>query len=184
VAHAAWRCDLLAGRRVSPLASSDNHRVFTPAPGNGGNPAIGWPRTSVRATELAWPALLAAIRAGDVTLHGGESRLWLDGYDAGRLREEDAATRYLRVRGQLDARAASSTLRLVRTTACADPRPVPLVAPAPEDEVLLEVAVPPGGAFDHEVAIAGEPGVYTATLAPALLFGAHYAALSRAIVIE
>jgi len=183
-AHAAWRCDLLAGRPVTPLATSDNHRVFIPEPGSLGDPALGWPRTAVFARELAWPAIVEGLRAGRVALHGGESRLYLDGYDADRLRAEGPDLRRLRLRGRLDPDALPARLRLTRAVGCDDPRPG-TGDPVVLEDVLLNREVAPGTGFDLEVAVAGEPGVYTATLIPAPVLGAIYrTALSRALVVE
>jgi len=181
----AWRCDLLAGRDVTPLASSDNHRVHTPPPGRLSNPALGWPSTSVFARERSWSAILAGLRAGRVALHGGASRLFLDGYDADRLRAEDASMRTLRLRGVLDAAAPPSTLVVTRATACADGRPASV--PAIDESVLETRDLAPGEAFDLGVDVAGEPGVYAATLLPTAGLGnadTQRVALSRAIVLR
>lgn len=181
----AWRCDLLAGRGVTPIASSDNHRVNTPEPGRLTAPALGWPQTSVRARERSWSALLAGLRAGQVALHGGASRLFLDGYDALRERAEDASLRRLRLRGALDAAAPPSTLVLTRATACADGRPG--TVPAIDETVLRSQAIAPGESFDLGVDVSGEPGVYAATLLPTAGVAnadGQRAALSRAIVVR
>lgn len=183
-AHAAWRCDLLAGRAVTPLATSDTHRVFTPEPGNLGNPALGWPSTSVFAAARTWPAIMEGLRAGHVALHGGASRLFLDAYDGARTFAEDRNARTIRLRGRLDPAAPVARLVLTRATACSDPRPA-LSSPALTEDVLLDVEVAPGESLDREVEILGEPGVYSAKLLPSAGTQAiHRAALSRAIVIR
>lgn len=183
-AHAAWRCDLLAGRKVTPIAASDTHRVFTSPPGNLGNPALGWPSTSVFASEPTWPALVEGLRAGRVALHGGASRLFADAYDGQRLHAEDRNAREIRLRGRLDPEAPSARLVLTRATACLDPRPA-ITPPILTEEKLLDVEIPPGEVFDLAVAIQGEPGVYTAKLLPAPRNQVvHHAALSRAVVIR
>lgn len=183
-AHAAWRCDLLAGRAVTPIAASDTHRVFTAPPGNLGNPALGWPSTSVFAAEPTWLAIAAGLRAGRVALHGGESRLFLDGYDGRRLRAEDRNAREIRLRGRLDPASPAARLVLTRATACQDPRPAG-TTPTLTEETLLDETVAPGQAFDRAVPILGEPGVYTAKLLPEGAGQAvHHAALSRAVWIR
>ncbi|MCA9689340.1 MAG: hypothetical protein R3A51_16225 [Nannocystaceae bacterium] len=183
--HAAWRCDLLQGRAVTPIAASDNHRVHIEPPGEPLDPPLGWPVTEVFAERLEWPAIMAGLSAGRVALGEGDSRLYLDGYDGARLRHEGAETRVLRLRGRLDARATSAVLELRRATACDDPRPEPDRVTI-TDVALHEQTVAGGESFDVAVDIAGEPGVYTATLltgAPQLFGGARYSALSRAIVL-
>ncbi len=181
----AWRCDLLAGRAVTPIAASDNHRVHQPAPGGTLDPALGWPTTAVFAREASWAGIIEGLDAGRVALYEGASRLYLDGYDAARRRAEGEGTRVLRLRGVLDPAARAGTVRLTRAHGCDDPRPAD-TPPTVAEEVLIEQAVAPGEAFDRSVEIAGEAGVYSATLLttpPGPLRGSRYAALSRAVVI-
>lgn len=179
-AHAAWRCDLLAGRKVVPVGASDNHRVNLPPPGYLLDPALGYPSTSVYATELTWPAVMEALSAGRVAIHEGESFLALDGYDEARRRREDGATRVLRLRGRLDPAVPTALITLTRATSCRDPRPTSR-APELEEEVVFRHGVRGGASFDHAVPIDGAPGVYTAILRGE---SEHYAALSRAVVIR
>lgn len=183
----AWRCDLLAGRRVTPIAASDNHRVNIEPPGDLLNPALGRPVTAVRAATLTWDAIIAGLLAGDVALFEGDSRLFIDSYNAEGAHAQGSAVRYIRLRGTLDADARNATLRLRRATACEDPRPTPITPPTVTDEVIFEASVAPGEAFDHAVQIAGEPGVYTAELltgTPSVVGGAPLSALSTAVVIS
>jgi len=177
----AWRCDLLAGRKVTAVGGSDIHRIHNPSPPEtiDSDAPLAWPTTSVRAQNLTWPDLMAGLRAGDVMIRGGESRLSLDAYDGNKHRATGKAIRWLRLRGQLDARSTPGTLRLLRATACDDRRPTQ--APKITDAVLLEVAVQPGGKFDSFAQISGEAGVYTAQLLPD--DDPWYPALSPAVVI-
>lgn len=178
--HAAWRCDLLAGKHVTPIGSSDNHRVHQAPPGTVLEPALGFPSTSVLATEPTWPAIVEALRAGRVALHEGESLALVDGYDRALRHAEDTSMRWIRLRGGLDARGGRARLRLVHTTSCDDPRPSVARTPVPTETLLLERVIEPGARYDLVVAVAGEPGVYTAVLtAPA----SHWGAMSRAIVV-
>lgn len=183
----AWRCDLLEGRDTTPIAASDNHRVDDPPPGRLLDPALGWPATAVYSQDRTWQGIIDALDAGHVALFEGQSRLFLDGYDQGLWRADGSSIRHLRARGTLDpASESSATLRLTRATSCVDPRPSSSPAPTVTEDLLLERDIAPGESFDLSVEIAGEPGVYTATLlpgAPSLLDGPRYAALSRAIPI-
>ncbi len=184
-AHDAWRCDLVAGRDVVPLGTSDVHRVFTEPPGFLGSPALGWPRTSVFSAAPDWPGLVAGLSAGHVVVHEGDSWLELDGYDAARLRAESGTVREIRLRGRLDVRAASARLVLSRATGCVDRRPRGDTAPVEVvEDVLLDEPMAPGASFDRAVAIPGDAGVYTATLIPESPVPIHYVALSRALVIR
>jgi hypothetical protein len=189
-ARDAWRCDMLAGRSVTPIGSSDNHRVFIDPPGAASNPALGYPITAVFARELTWPAIMAGLRASQVSVGEGASRLFLDGYDAGRLRAEGADTRELRVRGALDPESPDATLRVTVATACADVRPVaqqpatPLPPPTVTEAVLFETSVAAGASFDFGVVIDAAPGVYSATLIPNAPQPVHFAAFSRAVVVR
>ncbi|HJL19521.1 MAG TPA: CehA/McbA family metallohydrolase [Sandaracinaceae bacterium LLY-WYZ-13_1] len=179
--HAAWRCDLLAGRAVTPIAASDNHRVFREPPGEVLHPALGFPRTHVFARERTWLAIVEGLRAGRVALGEGESALFLDAYAEDGARDASGATRWLRVRGRLDARARNARLRLTRATGCVDTRAEDRAPPEPTETVLLERTIAPGEPFDWAVRVEGEPGVHTAVLDAR---GGHWGALSGAVVIE
>ena len=182
----AWRCDLLAGRNVVPIAASDNHRVNQEPPGEILHPALGWPRTAVYAKDRSWPAIMEALADGKVALFEGESRVFLDGYDNDRRRARGTYIRELRVRGTLDPQASSATLQLTRATACDDPRPSLDAVPAVTELVLLDQEIASGEEFDVSVLIKGEPGVYSVSLIPGTptrLKGVRRAALSKAIVI-
>jgi len=175
----AWRCDLLQGRKVTPIGASDNHRVNIAPPGGGLDPALGWPSTSVFAAELTWPAVIKGLRAGHVALHEGDSFLQLDAYDGDKRHATGQAIRWLRLRGTLDQDAPEAVLTLQRATACEDPRPkgTPVTL---TQEALLQRDIMPGETFDVAVEIKGGAGVYTAILKPS---GVHYVAISRAFVI-
>lgn len=179
-AYDAWRCDLLQGRTVTPIAASDNHRVNIEAPGGGLNPALGYPSTSVFAAQLTWPAIVQGLVQGNVALHEGDSFLQLHGYDADKRHAQGKAIRWLRIRGSVDKRAEGPVvLKLTRATACQDPRPqrTPVTL---SQTVLYETKLQPGDRFDHAIEAKAETGVITATLQPAR---EHYAAFSRALVI-
>ncbi len=178
-AYDAWRCDLLSGKATAGLGGAACHDVDEEPPGNLLKTALGYPTTSVFAAEFTWPALIEGMRAGQVSIHEGESFLTLDGYDADKRRATGAAIRFLRLRGRLDPQAAAAPLVLRRATACDDPRPLP-DPPTVTEESTDIATVDPGAAFDHVVPLDGAAGVYTATLLPA---NRHYGALSRALVI-
>ncbi len=177
----AWRCDLLKGRSVVPIAASDNHRVKIESPGGGLNPALGYPSTSIYAEKLTWPSLMQGLQAGKVSLHEGDSFLQLDNYDSIKRHTEASKTRWLRVRGTVDAKAkAPIALTLTRMTACVDPRPE-RTPPEVTETKILNQSLKPGDSFDYAIEIKGEVGVYTAMVRPS---GEHYIAISRAIVIQ
>lgn len=180
VAHKAWRCDLLQGRKVTPVAASDNHRVNTPPPGQALHPALGWPMISIWAKALHWPDLLQGMSDGKVALHEGNSFLQIDGYDGDKRRQEGAGMKWIRLRGQLDARAGKAVLSLHLTTSCQDFRPA-LKPPELSQVLVHRQTVQPGASLDVSIQVKASKGVYTAVLSP---HGAHYHALSRAIVLR
>lgn len=184
----AWRCDLLAGRAVTPIAASDNHRVNIEPPGGLTDPPLGHPATAVYAEDFTWPAIIAALDDGNVALVEGDSMLTLDAYDSDKRRARGSDIRIFRMRGELDKRAAQdATLRLIRATGCADPRPSTDERPSVTEEVIQEWTVSPGDSFDHDIVVDASTGVYTATLLtkePAYVLPAQYSALSRAIVVK
>lgn len=176
----AWRCDLLQGKSVTPIAASDNHRVLTELPGLPLHPALGAPRTSVFAAAPDWPAIVDGLRAGDVVLHEGDSWLLLDGYARDGARAEDATTRYVRVRARLSEQAPAPTPVVVSVaTACDDLRPAYPDSPVITEQAVFVRTLAPGAELDVAVATAG-PGVYTAVLDPPNL---HWGAWSRAVVV-
>lgn len=178
-AYDAWRCDLLAGRAVTPIAASDNHRVHVEAPGRFLDSALGYPKTEVFAERLDWPSLIDGLRAGRVALSDGASRVQLDAYDADRAAAEGGAVRWIRLRGRLDPAARVATLTLWHATRCDDPRPRS-EAPILEQSALFRRAVQGGDGFDEAIAVDGAAGVYTATL---LVEDGRYTALSAAHVV-
>lgn len=180
MAFDAWRCDLLAGRNVTPIGASDCHRINTPAPGRLFDPAIGYPRTYVWATGDTWPDIVEGMRSGMVSIGEGESFLTIDGYASDGSRAEDSTMAWLRVRLRVDEAAGPATFRMTRAFGCDDPRPTARPAPTIEEEVLLEVSVDRAFEADGAIAVTGEPGVYTATF---ITRRRPYSAFSRAIVV-
>lgn len=177
-AYDAWRCDLLAGRTVTPIAGSDNHRVHIAAPGQYLDSALAYPSTSVFVQGDGWQDILRGLRDGQVMLHEGDSRLQLDTYGADRQPAQGREVRWVRLRGRLDAHAMVATLALRRATGCSDPRPASR-APEVQEDLLFTRAVRGGFDFDEEVSVDGAFGVYSATL---LVDDGHYCALSRGYV--
>lgn len=180
MAYDAWRCDLLAGRQVTPIGASDCHRIFTAAPGRLFDPAIGYPRTYVWATGDTWTDIIAGLRSGIVSIGEGESFVTIDGYADDGARAEDASMAWLRLRIRVDEAAGPATLRIARAFGCDDPRPTSRPAPIIDEEVLLEVEVDRAFEEDAALAVDGEPGVYTATF---ITRRRPYSAFSRAIVV-
>lgn len=181
----AFQCDLLAGRHVTPVAASDNHRVHHE--GDVLNPPLGRPKTWVFAHERTWDGIIDGLDAGRVAMGEGDSMVQLDMYDADGQHATDENARFLRVRGALDAQSdRTATLRITRATDCSDPRPEVTRYPKLTEDVLLETKIEAGEPFDTHVAFEGESGVYTATLLtrrPEPLGGAFWSAMSRAYVI-
>ncbi len=178
----AWLCDLLNGKKTTAVGGSDCHRAYINPPGNGLDPALGYPTTAVFAERLEWPAIIEGLKSGKTAIFGGESRLLLDGYDGGLCRSESQETRYLRLRGSADANIGTATLSLSKATSCSDNRPDYTDGPEIEQEIIYQETIYPNDAFDIRVAIAGDKGVYSATLIGDAT--TYYNALSRAITIE
>lgn len=176
-----WRCDLLAGKSTVAVGGSDNHRIFTDAPGSGLDPALGYPTTAVFAADFTWSSIMEGLKAGKTAIFEGNSRLFIDGYNEKGCRNETPDMRIIRLRGSVDSHLDSTRVVLTRATACTDPRPDHLAIPQVQEDTLLLQTVFGGQNFDFRVVIAGEKGVYTALLQPNAQ--AHYAALTRAIVI-
>ena len=183
----AWRCDQLAGRAVTPIAASDNHRIHTPAPGEVLHPALGWPTTAVWVAERSWAGIIAGLQSAQVALFEGDSRLYLDGYDSDKRHAKGNEIYILRVRGTLDTQSVlSGKLRVHHATSCEDPRPTPLTPVSITETILLDTIIEAGESFDIAVPIEGHPGVYSATLltnTPTEIVGSRYAALSKGVVI-
>ena len=180
--HNTWRCDLLQGRKVTPVGASDNHRVNIEAPGVLLNPALGYPRTSVFAKSLTWPSIMEGLVAGLVAVHEGDSFLSLDTYDQKKRFAPPEQTRIIRLRGTLDSKITRARLTLTRAISCEDKRPAS-EAPTMQEEVLFVTAIGAGERFDREIHfdVPLEAGIYTAELRPET--GFNYFAFSRAIVI-
>lgn len=181
-ARRAWQCDLLSGKPTVAVGGSDAHRVATPPPGVLLDPAIGYPTTAVFATDLSWNAIMEGLRAGKTAIFEGESRLYIDTYNAEGCRDEGNAVRIVRLRGRVDSTMDSLQVLLTRATACTDTRPSHLEAPQIAEDTLLIQNIIGGADFDLRIPINGEKGVYSA-----ILVGdseGHYGALSRAVVID
>lgn len=182
----AFRCDLLAGRDVTPIAASDNHRVHHE--GDLLNPPLGRPFTQVFAKARTWEAIIQGLDDGLVAMGEGESIVYLNTYDKKGKRSEDSNARYIRARGALDARAENAaTLTVTRAYECEDPRPNTDKFPKVTEEKLISLTIQPGESFDVDTEIIGSAGVYTATLLTAkpTPFGdAFWSAISRAITIR
>ncbi len=182
-AHDAWVCDLLAGRDKVAVGGSDCHRVFTDPPGSTFDPSLGYPTTAVFATSLDWPSIMIGLQAGKTAIFEGDSRLFIDGYDASLCLKESTETKFIRLRGTFDATQPNGNVILKRSTSCNDPRPDHLTTPELTSEELLNQPITGGESFDIQVEIDGEPGVYTASVGAGPT-ETHYWALSRAIVIR
>lgn len=179
-AYDAWRCDLLAGRRTVGVGGAACHHLDIAPPGDPFDPALGFPRTSVFAPELTWPAVMEGLKAGRVSVHDGDSLLVIDGYDPDRRRAEGRDVRVVRLRGRLDASGDEASLTLRRATACTDTRPAYDPPPTIVEQVLHTATIRPGETFDVAVDVDGGAGVYTAML---VTQSAYWGALSRAIVV-
>lgn len=180
-AYGAWICDLLAGRNVAPIGGSDNHRVFTPAPGQLLDPALGYPKTMVFAESLTWDNIVQGLEAGNTAVVEGESRLYIDDYTSGKCRANGEDVNWIRLRGKVDANLTNPKLTLYHFTDCDDPRPSTDAYPIPEEHIIKEFNLDPNVSFDEGIEIPGLPGVYTAVLSGD---GFHYWALSRAVIIN
>lgn len=180
-AYRAWICDLLAGRQVTPVGGSDTHRVFTPAPGQSLDPALGYPTTMVYAESLTWDNIMNGLQEGNVAVVEGESRLFIDDYTEGKCRANQEDVSFIRLRGKVDANLVNPILTLYHFTDCMDPRPATTAYPTPTENILKVISLSPGASFDEGISIEGSKGVYTAILSGD---GYHYWALSRAIIIE
>ncbi len=178
-ATAAWICDLLGGKQVTAIGGSDNHRIFTPIPGQGLDPALGYPTTAVYAQSLAWPDIMTALQEGNTMIFEGDSRIRIDGYNDNGCFGEPKDIRTIRLRGTADAELPDPQLIVYRATGCTDPRP-DLNPPTLAGDTLSVKTLIPGESFDIRLPIFGESGVYTARVAGNSV---HYQALSRAIVI-
>ena len=177
--RAAWKCDLLAGRPVTAVGGSDNHRVNIDAPGENANPALGWPTTRVFSKDASWEAIVEGLRNGLVSIDQGQSRLFIDGYDETFQRAEDNSTRFIRIRAKADPQVGGFPPNLVVSiaTSCDDTRPL---APSVEEETLFRAPMTPGEELDVVIPFDGRTGVVTASLTKRFY---RYHAFSRAIVI-
>lgn len=178
-AYNAWICDLLAGRKVTPIGSSDNHRVNTPAPGVGLDPALGYPSTAVFAKSLSWNNIMDGLKKGEVALFEGESRLFINDYTENKCHANGNNIYWIRLRGKVDPNLQNPVLKLFFYNSCDDPRPDIHKFPKAEENVVHEVALSSGETFDIAVIVNGGKGVYNAMLKGD---GRHYLAISKAII--
>lgn len=179
--YQAWLCDLLAGRQVTPIGSSDCHRINTAPPGKSLDPALGYPATAVFAQSLTWENIMQGLKAGDVAIFEGESRLFINDYTEEKRHAHGTDISWIRLRGKADAKLQHPVLTLQLYTSCADTRPSTSTYPVAAGTVLHEAAVTSGESFDIAVKVSGSAGVYTATLKGD---GFHYFAFSKAIVAQ
>ncbi len=180
-AYHAWLCDLLAGRQVTPLGSSDCHRVNTPPPGVALDPALGYPSTAVFAQSLTWDNIMAGLKKGEVAIFEGESRLFINDYTEAKCHAHGNNIHWLRLRGKADTNLQNPVLKLHFYTTCTDPRPSTTEYPLAIGSVVHEVAITPGESFDIAVKVSGGKGVYNAMLKGN---SRQYLAISRAIVVQ
>ena len=181
----AWRCDLLAGKAVTPIGASDNHRVNQPPPGELLDPALGYPSTSVWAEEATWSGIMLGLKNGEVSIHEGETRLYLEVFD-GEKRRTKGTVSFVRVSGRLDPLAGPSRLRLRWLESCESTGQVDTF-PEVIETFLLDEEVSPGEEFLRIVEVDVGDGVLSATLfalEPIPVLGTHYAGLSRGLRIE
>jgi len=180
-AYHAWICDLLAGRQVTPIGSSDCHRVKTAPPGSGLNPALGYPSTAVFAQSLTWNNIMHGLKKGDVAIFEGESRLYINDYTEDKCHAYGNDIYWIRLRGKADSKLQDAVLKLYFYTSCTDTRPNIDDYPVAAGTVEHEVTLTPGESFDIAVEVTGGKGIYNATLKGS---GYHYFAISKAIVSE
>ena len=177
----AWICDLLAGRQVTPVGSSDCHRVNTVPPGKVLDPALGYPSTAVFAQSLTWSNIMQGLKQGDVAIFEGESRLFINDYTAEKRHARGTAIRWIRLRGKADSNLKSPVLKLYFYTSCTDTRPSTVNYPEAAGTVAHEAAITPGESFDIAVEVSGGSGVYNAMLRGTTN---HYLAISKAIISQ
>lgn len=180
-AHQAWICDLLAGRQVSIVGGSDNHRVNTPEPSQVLDPALGYPTTMVFAESLTWDNIIAGLQRGQTAVVEGESRLFINDYTEGKCHAYGEDVAWIRLRGSVDANLLNPVLTLYYYNSCDDPRPATDAYPVASGEVLFEQSMQAGANFDEGIKVNGSTGVYVAVLNGDNF---HYWALSKAVVIN
>jgi hypothetical protein len=179
--YRAWICDLLQGRKVTPIGGSDTHRVNTPAPGQILDPALAYPVTAVFAESLTWDNIMEGLIAGNVYIGEGESSIQIDDYTEGKCRANGTDVAWIRLRGDIDANLSNAKISLYYYTACDDPRPNTNSYPILSENLIFEKELNQVNRFDEGVRLEDGNGVYAAILSGD---GFHYWALSRAIVIN
>jgi len=178
-ARKAWICDLLNGKNTIAIGASDCHRVHTKTPGDGLDPALGFPATAVFASSLTWNNIIDNLQKGNSYIFEGNSQLLLDTYNKNGKRA-NADFDIIRLRGKADEQLKNPVLKLMHTTECIDPRPEN-DPPKLTETLLLDQEITAGEPFDIRLDTLFSKGVYSATL---LGDGLFYGALSRAVVIE
>ncbi len=176
-AYDAYLCDRLAGRRVTAVGGSDNHR--TPLPfdepiSTSAGPPLGVPMTSVYAPRLQWDAIMRAVRQGHVIIHERDTFVDIDITDAagrylagvGDRITAPAAAPVTRLRGR-SPRTQTLRLLYVAPGACTERRQVGRdLSPSVVFSAVLERTVCNAGAcrFDESLQIELAPGLYYATV--------------------
>lgn len=179
--YRAWICDLLQGRKVTPIGGSDTHRVFTPDPGQLLDPALGYPITAVFAESLSWDNIMNGLIEGKVFIGEGESSVQIDDYTEGKCHANGQDVSWIRLRGTVDPNLTNAKISLYYYSDCNDPRPNTSSYPELSENLIFEMDLDQNFSFDEGVKIDGKAGVYAAILSGD---GYHYWALSRAIVIN
>lgn len=159
----AWACDLSAGRRVTAVGASDNHKVEQELPGEALDPALGEPSTYVWVSQLEWGEVVSGLRAGEVSVSDTGSPLEIDVFDGdGRWLAMAGGEvlagggRHVRLRG---ARAGGGEVRRlellrIRRDGCEDDREEGAMnIPEPNWEVLGGWEVEGGGGFEEQIEV-------------------------------
>ena len=174
-AYDAYLCDRLLGRDVVAVGGSDNHRAPVPYDEPVGvqlGAPLGLPLTSVFADAVEWPAIMEAVRAGRIVMHERGTFVEFDAMAAAsRLggigdRVEANAVDAFVLRGR-SPRPQSLRLFHVAPDACTDRRvPGRDLAPTVVVTTVHAIEVCAGGAcaFEERVAVAGEAGLWFASV--------------------
>ena len=176
-----WICDLLSGKKVSPIGASDCHRVNTAEPGVVLDPALGYPSTAVFAQSFTWDNIMEGLEEGNVSIFEGESRLFINEYTEGKCHAYGEDVYWIRLRGKADINLIEPRIILNYYTSCNDPRPSTDEFAIPNTNIFFEQEIVPGESFDVAIKIEGKKGVFTAILKGN---STHYLALSKAIIVN
>ena len=135
--YRAWICDLLQGRKVTPIGGSDTHRVYTPEPGQVLDPALGFPLTAVYAESLTWNNIMEALLEGNVYIGEGASSIQINDYTAGKCHAYGENVSWIRLRGNVDPSLSNAKISLYHFTDCQDPRPSTDAYPVLEENLVF-----------------------------------------------